>query len=194
MNAALDSPLEALAFNYLTYGFLTAVNNIWAWIAVVTAAVSFWRIRVLSSSTTDPSSRSHDAAASTASARVAESVAAEPASAPARAACVVLERQGSTKMKFSLYYKEEEEVDLRGDDDDEGGENEECGGGAAEAASLGVDAWRGDWEAVVALRMGDMGWYRWQDRTVLNGNVVRLWEGRKRKQTAALVVDGGVAW
>ncbi|KAL1531308.1 hypothetical protein AAHA92_33999 [Salvia divinorum] len=171
MNAALDSPLEALAFNYLTYGFLTAVNNIWAWIAVVTAAVSFWRIRGLSSpssSTTDPSTSCHDAA-----------VESEPPVVPARAPCVVLERQGSRKMKFSLYYKEEVE-DLRGNDED-GGEIEECG----------FEAWRGDWEAVIALRTGDMVFYRWQDRTVLNGNVVRLWEGRRRKHVAAQVVDGG---
>ena len=42
----LDSPLEALAFNYVSFGFFTVVNNLWTWIAVVTAAVSFWRIRV----------------------------------------------------------------------------------------------------------------------------------------------------
>ncbi|KAG9147546.1 hypothetical protein Leryth_007344 [Lithospermum erythrorhizon] len=45
---ALDSPLEALAFNYLSYGLLTAVNNVWMWVALMTAAVSFWRIRASS--------------------------------------------------------------------------------------------------------------------------------------------------
>ncbi|XP_019189010.1 PREDICTED: uncharacterized protein LOC109183384 [Ipomoea nil] len=44
----LESPLEAIAFNYLSYGFLTAVNNVWTWVAVLTAAVSFWRIKILS--------------------------------------------------------------------------------------------------------------------------------------------------
>ncbi|KAF7147654.1 hypothetical protein RHSIM_Rhsim03G0226200 [Rhododendron simsii] len=38
---ALDTPLEALAFNYLSFAFSTAV----AWLAVITAAVSFWKIR-----------------------------------------------------------------------------------------------------------------------------------------------------
>ncbi|XP_042021021.1 uncharacterized protein LOC121768548 [Salvia splendens] len=111
MEAALDSPLEALAFNYLSYALLTAVNNIWAWLAV-----SFWRIRVLST----------PIAVVAVPERVEEIAAAEEA-APARAApCVAAEGQGITKMKFSLYYAEE--VDFGGDEDD-GGESEECGGG-----------------------------------------------------------------
>ncbi|KAG6385367.1 hypothetical protein SASPL_154201 [Salvia splendens] len=111
MEAALDSPLEALAFNYLSYALLTAVNNIWAWLAV-----SFWRIRILST----------PIAVVAVPERVEEIAAAEEA-APARAApCVAAEGQGITKMKFSLYYAEE--VDFGGDEDD-GGESEECGGG-----------------------------------------------------------------
>ncbi|KAL1547858.1 hypothetical protein AAHA92_16165 [Salvia divinorum] len=140
MDAALDSPLEALAFNYLSYAFLTAVNNIWAWLAVGTAAVSFWRIRVLSA----PIARSHDAAS--APERAEEETAA--AAAPARPApCVVSEGQGITKMKFSLYYTEEEEVV------DFGGNDGGSGGGAAAGVGFG-----GDWEGVIAMRMGDMGW------------------------------------
>ena len=46
MMNALDSPLEALALDYINVGFLTIVNNLWTWVAVITAAVSFWRIRV----------------------------------------------------------------------------------------------------------------------------------------------------
>ncbi|XP_047951858.1 uncharacterized protein LOC125197190 [Salvia hispanica] len=108
----------------------------------------------------------------------------EAAAAPARSTpFVAAEGQGITKMKFSLYYAEEEE-DFGGDDG--GGEREECGGGAA---------FGGDWEGVIAMRMGDMGWYRWQDRTVLSGNVVRLWEGRRRRRHAAAeAVDGGFVW
>ncbi|KAG6397819.1 hypothetical protein SASPL_139267 [Salvia splendens] len=122
MEAALDSPLEALAFNYLSYALLTAVNNIWAWLAV-----SFWRIRVLST----------PIAVVAVPERVEEIAAAEEA-APARAApCVAAEGQGITKMKFSL----------------------------------------------------------WQDRTLLSGNVVRLWEGRRRRRHAAAeAVDDGFAW
>lgn len=178
MDAALDSPLEALAFNYLAYGFLTAVNNIWAWVAVITAAVSFWRMRAKPELMT---SRSHDSAA--ASPRVAE-IATSETPAPAKASCRVLEREGSVKMKISLYYEEEL---------DDGGENEESGG--EEAVMSGEsDAWRDDWETMMVMRMGDMGWYRWQDRMVLDGSVVRLWEGRSPRHAAAQVVGGGVAW
>ncbi|KAL4589382.1 hypothetical protein LXL04_002288 [Taraxacum kok-saghyz] len=41
MSIALDSPMEALAI----HGVLTAVNNVWTWIAFLTAAISFWKIK-----------------------------------------------------------------------------------------------------------------------------------------------------
>ncbi|KAL0338855.1 UNVERIFIED_CONTAM: hypothetical protein Sangu_1407600 [Sesamum angustifolium] len=207
---ALDSPLEALALNYLSYGFFTAVNNIWAWVAVITAAVSFWRIRALSSasvSTPEPRRWSQDTASSTSSSappKVAERVAVGPAavstageaqlsSAPAKTSCPTLGREASTKTKFSLYYGE---VDFR--EDDEGGENENDGDGAAVVGEKSGRYLSEDWERMmVVVRMGDMGWYRWQDRAVFDGSVVRLWDqgkGRRRRHAAALLVDGGVGW
>ncbi|KAI3443518.1 hypothetical protein Pfo_000183 [Paulownia fortunei] len=198
---ALDSPLEVLALNYLSYGFLTAVNNIWAWVAVITAAVSFWSIRALSSppvSTPELRSRSHDAASTSAGPpKVPERAAVEPAtvstpdetqllSAPTKTSCRTLEREGGTKTKFSLYYKEE---DFR--EDDEGGEND--GRGTA-VMSEKLGSWCDDWERMMVMRMGDMGWYRCQDTTVLDGSVVRLWDERRRGHAAALLMDGGVAW
>ena len=45
MNQLFDSPLEDLAFNYVSFGIFTIVNNLWTWVAVITAAVSFWTIR-----------------------------------------------------------------------------------------------------------------------------------------------------
>lgn len=185
MNAALDSPLEALAFNYLAYGFLTAVNNIWAWVAVITAAVSFWKMRAKPELM---SSRSHDAASSPrvagiATAEMVTVATTSQTAAPApKASCRVLEREGSVKMKFSSYYEEREEVD-------DGVDSEESGGEAA-VTSRALD----DWETMMAMRMGDMGWYRWQERMVLDGSVVRLWEGRSPRHAAAQVVVGGVAW
>ncbi|KAL0410383.1 UNVERIFIED_CONTAM: hypothetical protein Slati_3628000 [Sesamum latifolium] len=207
---ALDSPLEALALNYLSYGFLTAVNNIWAWVAVITAAVSFWRIRALSSApvstSPEPRCRSQDTASTSSSAppKVAERAAAEPAavstageaqlsSAPTKTSCPTLEREGSTKTKFSLYYEED---DFR--EDDEGGENEDDGDRAAVVGEKSGRCVSEDWERMmVVVRTGDMGWYRWQDRAVFDGSVVRLWDqgrGRRRRQAAALLVDGGVGW
>ncbi|KAK4428805.1 hypothetical protein Salat_1180400 [Sesamum alatum] len=184
---ALDSPLEALALNYLTYGFLTAVNNIWAWLAVITAAVSFWRIRALSSAPVSTPRRSQDTAStSSAPPELDERAVSEPAtvsttgetqlsSSPTKTSCPTLEREGSTKTKFSLYYEED---DFRVDDD--GGENEDDGGGAAVVGEKsGRCLSSDDWERMmVVVRMGDMGWYRWQDRAVFDGSVVRLWEGR----------------
>ncbi|EYU25818.1 hypothetical protein ABFS82_10G078700 [Erythranthe guttata] len=173
----LDSPLEALALNYLTYGFLTVVNSIWPWVAVITAAVSFWRIRALSS----PELR--NAASCKAEAEEEEEEEAIVSDAPARAFCCrVLARECSTKTKFRLYYEEE---DFRGDD---GGESDDYRSevAAAEAAvseKLDYCPRRrcDDWErTMVVMRMGDLGWYRWQDMTVLDGSVVRLWEGRRR--------------
>ncbi|KAG8376261.1 hypothetical protein BUALT_Bualt09G0044800 [Buddleja alternifolia] len=189
----LDSPLEALALNYLNYALLTAVNSIWAWVAVITAAVSFWRIRALSSPP-EPLCRSQDAASETP--KAAETAARVPKhllSAPMKkTSCCVVERESSTKTKFSLYY--EEDYYFRGDD---GGGESEDGGDAAEAVSESenVGRWCDDWERMMVVRMGDMGWYRWQDTTVLDGSVVRLWDGgRRRRRTAALLVDGGVRY
>ncbi|CAN0913878.1 hypothetical protein LINGRAHAP2_LOCUS28196 [Linum grandiflorum] len=72
-----------------------------------------------------------------------------------------------TKGKFVTYYREteeEEEVEeMSGDGEEDGG-----GGGGGE----------GLWEAEVRLKMREgMGWYRYQDLTAINGNVVRLWDG-----------------
>ncbi|KAL8488139.1 hypothetical protein ACS0TY_023968 [Phlomoides rotata] len=164
---ALESPLEALAFNYLTYGLLTAVKNIWARVAVITAAVSFWRIRFSSSTPEAAESAAEQPAIVSSSSELALS----------KASFSVLEREGSTKMKFTLYIEE-------GDD---GGEDD---GGEA-AAVVSPKWWCDDWEKMMVMRMGDMGWYKWQDTTALDGSVVRLWE---RREAAALVVDGGVAW
>ncbi|XP_051131100.1 uncharacterized protein LOC127251449 [Andrographis paniculata] len=166
--AALESPLEALALNYLTYGFLAVVNSVWAWIAVVTAAVSFWRIRALSS---PPELRRDAVSTSSSAARPEEEQAAQlnPPRPPAAGG----DREGSTKTKFIVHYKVE---DFRQDDD--GGETDEDAESPAAAELVGFCE---DWERMLVVRMGDLGWYRWQDRAVVDGSVVRLW----RRATAA---------
>ncbi|KAL7096142.1 hypothetical protein ACP275_10G065000 [Erythranthe tilingii] len=197
---ALDSPLEALALNYLTYGFLTVVNSsIWAWVAVITAAVSFWRFRALSS----PELRNAASCKAVATAE-AEEEEAIVTDAPVRGFCRVLERECSTKTKFRLYYEEEEEAeDFRGGDggdgDDyrseaadfrggDGGDGDDYRSEAAAEAEVSekLDYCPrrrcDDWErTMVVMRMGDLGWYRRQDMTALDGSVVRLWEGRRRR-------------
>ncbi|CAI9780326.1 unnamed protein product [Fraxinus pennsylvanica] len=186
---ALDSPLEALAFNYLSYGILTAVNSIWPLVAVLTAAVSFWRIRAFSSSKLVPRGRSPDCA-STSLSPVDEDVAAADAEVASTSSQFntdllntkfrVLERQGSTKGKFTLYYDK---------DESRTGEDGDNGDGATASEKLGWCC--DDWESMMVMKMGDMGWYQYQDLTVLDGSVVRLWDSRWQRNAAAV---GGVTW
>lgn len=182
----LDAPLEALALNYLSVGFLTVVNNLWTWVAVITAAVSFWRIRAagggptcLKSDVSPPHPRNDQS--SSGSQLVPEisvpDVSADepPSPAPAPASEMVVGDvkvdDGVTKgTKFvAVYYGEDDgkltaanEWEENGDDDGVEG----CG------------VWWESWERVLRTRTGEMGWYRYQDLTVLNGNVVRLWDSR----------------
>ncbi|CAI9780325.1 unnamed protein product [Fraxinus pennsylvanica] len=192
---ALDSPLEALAFNYLSYGVLTAVNSIWPLVAVLTAAVSFWRIRALSSSKWVPRGRSTDCA-STSLSPVDEDVTAADAEVASTSSQFntylsgsntkfrVLERQGTTKGKFTLYYDKDES--RTGEGDDNGGRNDD-GATANEKLGLCCD----DWESMMVMKIGGMGWYQYQDLTVLDGSVVRLWDSRWQRNAAAV---GGVTW
>ncbi|XP_011078208.1 uncharacterized protein LOC105162007 [Sesamum indicum] len=196
MSALNHSPFEALAFDYLRCGFLTAVNSVW--IAVITAALSFWRIRALSSplvSTPEPRGSIQDAV-STSEEKVghASASASTPGetkhllSAGATTWCGVAEREGSSKVKFSLCYNEDI---FRGsyEDEDDGGCN---GGGAAVTMSGKIGWWCDDvWERTTVVRMGDMGWYRCQDLAALDGSVVRLWGGRRRR---AATGGGAFKW
>ncbi|CAI9766609.1 unnamed protein product [Fraxinus pennsylvanica] len=206
---SLDSPLEALAFDYLSYGLLTAVKSIWPWVAVLTAAVSFWRIRALSSSNLVPRGRSPDGASTSSSSPLTmdDGVVAE-AEAPeglgdgeaatvsstqcdteylsgSNTKCRVLEREGSTKGKFTLYYCEKDEF-RTGEGGVNGDEN-----GARLVAYQRMGRWCDDWERMMMVKMADMGWYQYQDLTVLNGSVVRLWDSQRRRNVAAV---GGVGW
>lgn len=195
----LDSPLEVLAINYLSFGFLTAVNNVWAWIAVITtAAVSVWRIR--SSSPPRPPSKIIDESSlltcySSTAAGVERLIAAEPTSTSANipskplpspsmlsSSDVFFQREGRTSGKFTVHFQEEDECGNDGDGDHDerdvnlGGRWNDVVEGKewlSESSSL---------EVTMKMRMGDMGWYRYQDLTVLDGNVVRLWDGCRREK------------
>ncbi|KAJ0031196.1 hypothetical protein Pint_13561 [Pistacia integerrima] len=176
----LESPLEALAFNYVRFGIFTVVNNLWTWVAVITAAVSFWRIKTQVKPALQPrNDRNKSGSQPVLEISQDESCArVEPAaSAPAPATaspsvCDVKDVDGVTKGKFTLYYCEEEKevegkittVKVWQDNFSDG----ECG------------EW---WERMTRVRRGEMGWYVYQDLTVVNGNIVRLWdEGRRREK------------
>lgn len=194
MNNMLDSssPLEALTFNYATFCVFTVVNNLWTWVAVITAAVSFWKIRTTSFSD-NPDHQQPRIHRNTSGSQVQRSAdtssveAAPPCPIPAPAAALpsvndVKDVDGVTEgSKYTLYYYEEEQresdgdgevtsvvKEWRDDDDDDDGVSS-CG-----------EWW--EWERVrMTARIGDMGWHRWQDLTVVNGNVVRLWDECRRR-------------
>uniref|UniRef100_A0A803MF61 Transmembrane protein n=1 Tax=Chenopodium quinoa TaxID=63459 RepID=A0A803MF61_CHEQI len=146
----LDSPLESLAFIPVNLGPLLSavVNNIWAWLAVVTAAVSFWRIHNSSIKTT--SSSSH----------IFLSPPPTPEPAPTVPKTTPFERENDEN--------EDGEVD-GGDynDDDEVDEEKN--------EWVMIKRWGSSSELTVEMRGGDLGWYSYQNRKVIDGSVVRLW-------------------
>ncbi|KAG2712727.1 hypothetical protein I3760_04G139200 [Carya illinoinensis] len=187
----LESSLEALALDYLSLGFLTAVNNLWTWVAVLTAAVSLWKIRtsggVIASAVClrfRGSKQSHGNDRSpTRPAPVPETsvtnVSADEPPAPDPANGIVAGEvglDGVTKgTKFVAVYGKDADQKGNGElaaENDEYYYWEERGGD--ECHSIGK--WWESWERELRTKTGEKGWYRYQDLRVLNGNVVRLWE------------------
>ncbi|KAJ9168076.1 hypothetical protein P3X46_019648 [Hevea brasiliensis] len=195
----LDSPLEALAINYVSFGIFTVVNNLWTWVALITAVVSFWKIRnagVAGASTFSLKSEQLSSAncidvrnvnepKPVVETSVPESAIQPPPSPPPSSASPatfssVFEDDGVTRGKFVKYYVDERESDDNGDDEltvvgEWGYGNRGCG------------EWSESWERVLRMRTGDMGWYMYQDLTAINGNVVRLWDGIRRRRSQAVV-------
>ncbi|KAJ1437098.1 hypothetical protein SESBI_03941 [Sesbania bispinosa] len=166
----LDSHVEALAFNYLNFGLLTILNNLWTWLALLTAALSYWKIR----STGYPKPKSNDP--------IVEPLftpdVVKPEAEAARQTPVVNgvseDVDGVTKGKFTVYYKEE---------DMQCGPCESDGLLTAFEGEGRESEWWKCWERVLMFRNGEKtrtGWYTCQDLTELNGNVVRFWDGGLR--------------
>ncbi|OIT05887.1 PREDICTED: uncharacterized protein LOC109222908 [Nicotiana attenuata] len=191
---AMESPLEALAFNYLSFGFITVVNNVWTWIAVITAAVSFWRIKAsstlpapepradFSGRAPSPSPPTTTSSMSSPSSQVErestqQAIISEKTSSTATTMMfpvVSLIKEEGTKGKLTVYFKQ----------DIDGGE---CDGdivnGDREEEELSKE-WFENWERVLKMRKGEMGWYSYQDMRVIDGSVVRLWDGCRRRRNA----------
>ncbi|KAJ0261275.1 Transmembrane protein [Hirschfeldia incana] len=184
--ATLDSPLEALAFQYASFGVLAVVNNVWTWIAVVTAAVSFWRMKVITIGDNGGHpgcSLLEDVTTSKAEQEADHQEPQEMAGPVEKAAAASVNEtevweplmchDGVTKGKLTMYY----EVDVDGgwcvDKEGEltavnyGGGLDDCG------------EWWERWEKVLRMRNGDDEWYRYVDLTVINGSVVRLWDAKR---------------
>ncbi|XP_010536252.1 PREDICTED: uncharacterized protein LOC104811289 [Tarenaya hassleriana] len=183
----VDLRLEALAFNYVSFGIFSVVNNLWTWIAVATAAVSFWRIRATTGGdSSSPMMIDHCSAVSEEIGAESENKASpnddiEPQSTgtPAVETATAIWTPlmcgvGVTKGKLTAYY----ENDGESDNDD----------GELTAISNGVKKGKlmlyydGDRErdsndgGVLRTMNGEDDWYRYVDLTVINGNVVRLWD------------------
>ncbi|KAK9948142.1 hypothetical protein M0R45_003730 [Rubus argutus] len=179
MNSVLDSPLEALAFDYVSFGLITVVNSLWTWVAVLTAAVSFWRLRPRGDGVKFLSPPSNDVFKSSngcssypeTSPPITEEEqeppcsGSDPVAVPSSSAKFEDDGVLTKGVKFTLYFEEDNNGHVGGE-----GEGDLT---AEETENSGGENW---WESGLRMRMGDMGWYRYQDLTVLNGNVVRLWD------------------
>ncbi|KAK9715626.1 hypothetical protein RND81_06G178000 [Saponaria officinalis] len=163
----LDSSFEALRFSSVNLSplFSAALNNLWALLAVVVGATMFRFRRVRAPKTTAAAPPSETVATTT--------------SKPD-----ILEVGKSSEKFFTVYYYEEEAEDEEGcfvgDDDVYAGDLEdECESEAATA--MMITKWEVDEKWTVEMRGGEIGWYDFQDRSVIDGSVVRLWNSESNR-------------
>ncbi|KAF9680358.1 hypothetical protein SADUNF_Sadunf06G0112900 [Salix dunnii] len=188
----LDSPIDALVFDYLNLGIFTIINNFWTWVAVITAAVSFWRIRAAGAghgvvkTLEEPSpssayierkntesSQPETATSSSTTTATPKSVTEPAAPGSLSSSPSVFEDNGVKKGKLVVYYYQDADRQNDCNTDDDGEEELTVFGELGGGLTL--------WERMLRVRMGDHGWYRCQDLTVINGNVVRLWDREKNR-------------
>jgi len=163
-----NSPLDTLAFNYLSFNFF---NHLWTWLAVI-----FWRIRTpkpeLLPPSHDTSSVKPDLGLKVLEPRHDD---AGPARVPSNGGVEDVDGVIQRKMKFTMYYYDDEDEDDR-----------EC---KESVKTLKITeeiweekegrlGWWESWEKLLRTRTGENegGWYAYQDLTVINGNVVRFWD------------------
>lgn len=166
-----NSPLDTLAFNYLSFDFF---NHLWTWLAVI-----FWRIPTPKPELLPPS---HDTSSDKPHLGLEVLEPRHDYACPARVPSnsVVEDDDGVTKgkMKFTLYYYDHEDED---DIDRECKESVETLKKITEELweeKEGRLGWWESWENLLRTRTGENegGWYTCQDLTVINGNVVRFWD------------------
>lgn len=189
----LHSPLEASAFDYISFGIFT--DNLWTWIAVVAAAVSFWRIKNAGSSplfsvksetlssanhidrlrdVNDPKPVVETSVSESATQPLPLLTASSASSAPFES---ILEDDRVTRGKFVMYYEDERESNGNVDDELTAIGEWRYGSGSDGGYGVGCEEW---WERVLRKSKGDLGWHRFQDLTAINGNVVRLWDVKNK--------------
>ncbi|KAI3775626.1 hypothetical protein L1987_50207 [Smallanthus sonchifolius] len=155
----MSMALEALAISYLTH----TVLNVWTWLAFLTAALSFWKIK---SSIHSPPPPHHQTLPSPSPRQTsADQQPSITKRIPLFVSSTTFYSLENRRIgKFRVYY---------GEDDDciAIGRSERCHPEDEERPIRQVDGW----EAVLKLKTAEMGWYSYQDLTVLDGSVVRLW-------------------
>lgn len=163
------------------------------------AAVGFWRIRIVGSKP-DGSDASTlftaPAPLEEPQQKVVPEVQITENEASLSSSCSVnrsIEIASTPKVRFTAYFEEED--DCIGCCHVEDEEEEPTVEVAEEFGHREVEvSWEREeveviWEDMVVRRRGDLGWYSYQDMAVLNGNVVRLWDGdspRRRKGPIAI--------
>ncbi|KAJ8471739.1 hypothetical protein OPV22_026082 [Ensete ventricosum] len=189
----LDVPtLEAVAFRlYSLPG--AAAGLVWAWAAVLAAALGLWGMRTVGTKS-DAFPLSHSAPRSSSPPQPAIPCPAVPAEPSKPQAAPInredyrpiagyrVEEASATKARFTAYYHGASSCNGCG-----AVEEDECDEGDARGVERWVAApwdqgWR--WEALTVRRRWDLGWYRYLDMTALNGSVVRLWDGADGGLTA----------
>ncbi|KAJ8750984.1 hypothetical protein K2173_016165 [Erythroxylum novogranatense] len=194
----LDSPLDALVFDYASLGILTVVNNLWTWVALLTAAISFWRIRAAGASASI-AAKSKQASPAACIDRVAEEPQpipeislTEPVVKQLKTTTVlsrpIFEDAGVCKGKFVAYFEDDTESEENVDDSSD---SIEVDGWSCydDSDDRNGEDWFGGWERLLLVKMGDTSWYRYQDLTAIDGNVVRLWDGvRAEKYGSSILV------
>lgn len=179
----LEMPLEAIVLRFHSLPAAIAAGSLWACLAVLAAAVGFWRIRAGGSRSDvslphspTPLKSEQAQAPSPAPAPEPEPKSPKPT---VRAPHCHVEDAGTPKARFTAYYGSCDWFDVE-DDADEQAEvdnGRKDDGAGVVRAHLTAPLKGFGWEGVIVRRRGDLGWYRYQDLTSLNGSVVRLWDG-----------------
>ncbi|KAL5728532.1 hypothetical protein ACHQM5_001605 [Ranunculus cassubicifolius] len=178
----LESRLENLIFHFLSFDFFTLIiNSVWTWAAVLTAALSFWRIQTARA--VPPAKfqyqpcQNDDAEVEKDQQPIESQPPTTSASCDLRSCICDGEVDATTKRKFSVYLGEES---LNVQDDWEfHSEDDNCF--MVDEIFVGnVCSWD-SFEFMFVKKNGDCGWYRHQDMSALDGRVVKLWEAERQR-------------
>lgn len=195
-------PAHAIALRlYSLPAAAAAMGSLCAWlVAVLAAAVSLWRIRAVGAFQTGAGIRSGSALVSDKQAQAAAPLLPpaidEPRPADDEPASPSVEPSTPSKVLFTAYYGDSESDDgvvdgvrnSRDVDDGctfgrDGGElgmvlrrTASAPAGRRSTLTTAAAPWEEKREMAARWR-GDLGWYRHLDMSVLDGSVVRLWDG-----------------